>query len=135
MTSPESGDSFHHLSSDADRQFIIAGAGRTDLAADSLGHFFSCSLNKVKHRPRHSGIQLKCDGNNFYSKSTTSVTTTRAGLEGCGWKTVYEKKQWRPFLFDTDVLNLPDSPDRSDLAGGASGWGCIKLSVGGLPFR
>ena len=30
---------------------------------------------------------------------------------------------------------LPDSPDRSDLAGGPLGWGGIKLSVRGLPFR
>ena len=63
-----------------------------------IGHIFSCSLNKVKHRPRHSGIQLKCDGNNFYSKSTTSATT-RGGLEGRGRKTVYEEKQWRSFPF------------------------------------
>ena len=30
---------------------------------------------------------------------------------------------------------LPDSPDRSDLAAGALGWGGTKLSVRGLPFR
>ena len=38
----------------------------------------------------------------------------------------------------TNITNdpaLPDSPDRSDLAGDASGWGGIKLSVRGLPFR
>ena len=46
------------LSSDADRQFTIAEArgkqDRTDLAADCLGHFFSCSRNKVKHRLWHT---------------------------------------------------------------------------------
>ena len=26
----------------------------------------------------------------------------------------------------TNVLDLPDSPNRSDLAVDASGWGCIK---------
>ena len=35
----------------------------------------------------------------------------------------------------TNDPGLPDSPDRSDLAGAASGQGCIKLSVKGLPFR
>ena len=36
---------------------------------------------------------------------------------------------------DTNDPALPDSPDRSDLAGAASGWGGTKLSVRGLPFR
>ena len=35
----------------------------------------------------------------------------------------------------TNDPGLPDSPDRSDLAGGPLGWGGIKLSVRGLPFR
>ena len=40
----------------------------------------------------------------------------------------------KAFLGTNDPA-LPDSPDRSDLAGDASGWGGIKLSVRGLPFR
>ena len=49
----------------------------------------------------------------------------------------FVEKQWRHYCkiwTSTDVPYLPDSPDRSDLAAGASGWGCIKLSVRGLPF-
>ena len=38
-------------------------------------------------------------------------------------------------VMTTNNPGLPDSPDRLDLAGGASGWEGIKLSVRGLPFR
>ena len=50
-------------------------------------------------------------------------------------------ENWKLLEFHFCYLNitndpaLPDSPDRSDLAGGPLGWGGIKLSVRGLPFR
>ena len=62
------------------------------------------------------------------------------------WTKRGKKREWGPNEKLADYVSfskavhtndpaLPDSPDRSDLAGGPLGWGGIKLSVRGLPFR
>ena len=46
------------------------------------------------------------------------------------YMTVFRQTARCPLIFSTNDPGLPDSPDRSDLAVGASGWGCIKCQSG-----
>ena len=113
MTTQESGDSFHHLLTPTINYSHnlwpsqTSSRGPWNYETGQAGWWrIVLAISSLEPRPRPSGIQLKCDGNNFYSKSTTSATATtaRAGLEGCGWKTLYEKEQRRSFPFICDFI-------------------------------
>ena len=106
VTSPESGDSFHHLLTPTINYSHNlwpsqpSSRGPWNYETGQAGWWrIVLAISSLEPRPRPSGIQLKCDGKKFYSKSTRSATTARAGLEGCGWKTMYEKEQRRSFPF------------------------------------
>ena len=104
----------------------------------------------------HRAVNFILTGNNkdalkiigdLYKEATTAFSYERQDGKNMSLKSYKEcAKATRLKIFATvleasydktatDVPCLPDSPDRSDLAGGASGWGCIKLSVRGLSFR